>query len=251
MLRGLVSGNVYIATSLNNREPYEQACAEVEARGGHITVKWTDYSAPHEPGMTYPDEEMESRCIRDLSGVGLADCLIAILPGGRGTHVEIGFALAREIPVLILGAAGDFSNETLYPCAFYHHPNVTRHAMRKYDPVTLRAVISSWLSGVWGTDGVLPSEEEQKTANMGGDQVWVMVKGKPEWFSFMGGRALVKVTDLPDYTSENEAPAFARCREASGIMGWGERWIAVERLYDQEDPTKVTGILIEKAPDPV
>ena len=53
-----------------------------------------------------------------------ADVLLVLLPGGYGTHVEIGVALALEKPVILHAP----NRETLaapYPCIFHYHPGVT------------------------------------------------------------------------------------------------------------------------------
>jgi len=49
--------------------------------------------------------------------------VIALLPGGRGTHVEIGAALALDKPV-ILYAPDRKTLDTPYPCPFHYHPAV-------------------------------------------------------------------------------------------------------------------------------
>jgi len=46
-----------------------------------------------------------------------------LLPGGYGTHVEIGAALALGKPV-ILHAPDRKTLDSPYPCPFHHHPNV-------------------------------------------------------------------------------------------------------------------------------
>ena len=39
----------------------------------------------------------------DLRGIEKADALIVLLPGKEGTHIELGYALALDLPVLIVG----------------------------------------------------------------------------------------------------------------------------------------------------
>jgi hypothetical protein len=46
-----------------------------------------------------------------------------LLPGGFGTHVEIGAALALGKPV-ILHSPDQKTLETPYPCVFHHNPGV-------------------------------------------------------------------------------------------------------------------------------
>src|SRR5579864_3705034 len=61
--------------------------------------------------------------LAELAGVRDADVLIVLLPGGFGTHVEIGAALALGKPV-ILHAPDRKTLETPYPCVFHYHPGV-------------------------------------------------------------------------------------------------------------------------------
>ena len=59
----------------------------------------------------------------ELAAVRDADILIVLLPGGFGTHVEIGAALALGKPV-ILHAPDRKTLDTPYPCIFHYHPGV-------------------------------------------------------------------------------------------------------------------------------
>lgn len=61
--------------------------------------------------------------LAEIEGVRDADILIVLMPGGFGTHVEIGAALALGKPV-ILHAANEEVLQTPYPCPFHYHPNV-------------------------------------------------------------------------------------------------------------------------------
>ena len=56
--------------------------------------------------------------VAEITGIRHADVMIVILPGGRGTHVEIGAALAMGKPVII-HAPNRKILETPYPCAFH------------------------------------------------------------------------------------------------------------------------------------
>lgn len=59
----------------------------------------------------------------ELDGVLQADILIALLPGGNGTHVEIGAALALGKPVILHAPDRETLNQP-YPCVFHYHPGV-------------------------------------------------------------------------------------------------------------------------------
>jgi nucleoside 2-deoxyribosyltransferase len=94
------------------------ACAwssELEAAGWERTFTWQAELGAKED---YP-----AIATAELSGVEAADALVVLLPGGFGTHVEIGAALALGKPVVI-HAPDRKTLETPYPCVFHYHPNV-------------------------------------------------------------------------------------------------------------------------------
>jgi nucleoside 2-deoxyribosyltransferase len=69
------------------------------------------------------ETEYANLAIAEIAGIQNADVVIVILPGGRGTHVEIGAALALGKPI-ILHAPNSKVLESPYPCAFHYHPAV-------------------------------------------------------------------------------------------------------------------------------
>ena len=91
--------------------------AALKARGWERTFDWNE----HRGSRT---EQYADLAVAELTGVRDADVLIVLLPGGFGTHVEIGAALALGKPV-ILHAPDQKTLETPYPCIFHHHPGVT------------------------------------------------------------------------------------------------------------------------------
>src|SRR6267143_5284324 len=68
-------------------------------------------------------EELAKFAIAEMDGVRKADVLIVLLPGGFGTHVEIGAALALGKPV-VLHAPDPETLEKPYRCVFHYHPGV-------------------------------------------------------------------------------------------------------------------------------
>ena len=63
--------------------------------------------------------------VKELTGVVSADAVIVLWPGGRGTHVELGAALALGKRVFLMSEVLDHHRATKETCAFYHHPLVT------------------------------------------------------------------------------------------------------------------------------
>lgn len=107
----------FYVSSRKDRSKEANALADaLKAQGWKRTFEWTDLG----------DASAESRAATaeaELQGVREADVLIALLPGGFGTHVEIGAALALGKPV-ILHAPDQKTLEAPYPCVFHYHPNV-------------------------------------------------------------------------------------------------------------------------------
>jgi nucleoside 2-deoxyribosyltransferase len=106
----------YLATR-KDRESQANAISEaLKAHGWERTFVWTaqDSTATDQyPGVA----QQEIEAIRN------ADVLIVLLPGGLGTHVEIGAALALGKPVILHAPDRETLNDP-YPCVFHYHPGV-------------------------------------------------------------------------------------------------------------------------------
>lgn len=113
---------VYIATRLENWKLHNVLRDALAVRGVGLSYDWSTHGPVWEAGR---------RRIREVSqlealGVMEADLVVVLLPGGRGTHAELGMALAARVPVVLWapGAQGDFFDAAPVTCAFYHHPGV-------------------------------------------------------------------------------------------------------------------------------
>lgn len=107
---------IYIATSLENAEAHRALREQLEQGGHRITYDWTQH------GSAQAEEEARQREVAEaeLDGVRRADVVIVLLPGGRGTHTELGFALALGKPVLIHGTTAEaFNGADGRICVFY------------------------------------------------------------------------------------------------------------------------------------
>ena len=113
----------YIATRLEQAARHRQL-AHALTGGGHVlTYDWTVHGNVRKDG----EVRLRETAIAETRGVVEADVLIGLLPGGRGTHVEIGMALGLGKPVLLWSEKehGLFEADDR-TCAFYHHPLVHR-----------------------------------------------------------------------------------------------------------------------------
>jgi nucleoside 2-deoxyribosyltransferase len=107
----------YLST---RKDRLDRATALLEAlteNGWTQTFAWSDETSPSR--RDYADI-----ALAELEGVRQADVLIVLLPGGFGTHVEIGAALALGKRVVV-HAPDRKTLETPYPCVFHYHPLVT------------------------------------------------------------------------------------------------------------------------------
>lgn len=111
----------YIATKLERHRDHNLVRDSMAARGHQITYDWSVHGPVFRSGVERIREvaQLETRGVLD------ADLVIVLLPGGRGTHAELGMAIASGKPVLLHAPQ---SISALYfgaypeTCAFYHHP---------------------------------------------------------------------------------------------------------------------------------
>ena len=106
----------FLSTQKDRSAQADALSAGLKLRGWERTFAWTG-----EDGEG--SDAHAAIAIAELKGVREADVLVVLLPGGYGTHVEIGAALALGKPV-ILHAPDRKTLETPYPCVFHYHPAV-------------------------------------------------------------------------------------------------------------------------------
>jgi nucleoside 2-deoxyribosyltransferase len=106
----------YLATKRTRAAQAEKLLEALSSRGWERTFTWTGKDKAG-------NDEYRDLALAELAGVRDADVLIVLLPGGYGTHVEIGAALALGKPV-ILHAPDQKTLDTPYPCAFHYHSGV-------------------------------------------------------------------------------------------------------------------------------
>lgn len=107
----------YVASALENAAIVREYRRLIRERGGVITCDWTAHGSVQADGS----ERIAEVAAAEVRGVISADRVIVVLPGGRGTHTELGIAIGRGIPVAIVGPlVGADGRE----CAFYRAPGV-------------------------------------------------------------------------------------------------------------------------------
>ena len=132
----------YLSTRKDRSAAAANLTEALHAAGWERTYTWSDLGSA---GV----EAFAAAASTELEAVRAADVLIVLLPGGFGTHVEIGAALALGKPV-VLHAPDRGTLETPYPCIFHYHPGVTlmvSEAMQVPDLVAaMERVRNAWRS---------------------------------------------------------------------------------------------------------
>jgi len=129
----------YIATRIEHADKHRALANELRQRGHEISYDWTTRGS-----VTGNADGLKDTAIAEATGVRDADCTIILLPGGRGTHVELGIAIGVGMmrqdfprPILIVGDTGGLTKDT---CALYHHPYV--FLTERFEPVATLADVA-------------------------------------------------------------------------------------------------------------
>lgn len=112
----------YIASGLANAEMVTALAKVLKARRWKHTYDWTAHGSVKGGGVARLTEVAEN----EMEGVRTADIIIVLLPGGRGTHAELGGASALNKPVFIWAESDEHFRPDTQTCAFYWNRNVTR-----------------------------------------------------------------------------------------------------------------------------
>ena len=107
----------YIATSLSRSADHNLIRDQLSACGWQITYDWTIHGSVKHDGVTRLSEVSEL----EIDGVRRSDVVIILLPGGRGTHAELGMAAVLQKPTYIHSFDGSHFELDERTCAFYWH----------------------------------------------------------------------------------------------------------------------------------
>ncbi len=113
--------NYYIATSLSRMIAHNLVRDALKMLGHEISYDWT----LHGSVKSVSKERLREVSIRELKSVSETDFVIVLLPGGNGTHLELGFAIASGKRVFLHSEDPALFELGPQTNAFYHHPDVT------------------------------------------------------------------------------------------------------------------------------
>jgi nucleoside 2-deoxyribosyltransferase len=107
---------VYVAASYLDKSKARELMKAFEPRGHTITHDWTN-DGNNKDDWEIPIEKRSLCAINDIGGIRRANVLVIFGPGRRGTHTEMGIALALQKPIIMIQAQEPHG-------VFYSHPSV-------------------------------------------------------------------------------------------------------------------------------
>lgn len=131
----------YIASKLENAERVSALARVLKAYRWEQTYDWTTHGSVKDEG----EERLTEVAENEIEGVRQADVVIVLLPGGRGTHAELGAANIMNKPVFIWSETDEPFRDGEPTCAFYWNRNVTRVVG---DKLKLLEGLFKWASSV-------------------------------------------------------------------------------------------------------
>lgn len=135
---------IYVASGLENASAVASLCAVLEAQGHTITYKWYEHGSVEREG----DLRIAEVAMAEIEGVRRADVVIVLLPGGKGTHTELGCAIGLRTErgfsarpeILLVGFEKSRATDKR-TCAFWLHPLV-RHVSSVDSAISYCAYLS-------------------------------------------------------------------------------------------------------------
>lgn len=114
----------YVASGVANAGRVNMVAQALNQKGYERTYDWTTHGSVADA----PDENKRAVAGREAAAVMEAELVVLLLPGGFGTHGELGLSIATAQNKRILvwsETEAPFSGESGF-CVFYHHPAVER-----------------------------------------------------------------------------------------------------------------------------
>jgi predicted Rossmann-fold nucleotide-binding protein len=109
--------NFYVASSFQNKEVVRAVSLQLKQIGWHHTYDWTQ----NERAISL--EALQEIGLLEKQAIANSDVVVVILPGGKGSHIELGLAIAWQKKIFLYSPnleAMDLQTTS----TFYHLPEV-------------------------------------------------------------------------------------------------------------------------------
>lgn len=107
----------YIASSFSNKQAVRKVSEKLKSKGFVHTYDWTK----NERASSF--EQLSKLGNLEKDAVMEADFMIALLPAGKGSHIEFGIALGQGKPIYLY-SSDEAVNNFDTTSTFYHLPQV-------------------------------------------------------------------------------------------------------------------------------
>lgn len=114
----------YVASSFRNIDNVRYVAQTLESKGYVNTYDWTQNASACDAG-TVTLGDLRSIGQHERDAVIGADVVVILLPGGKGTHVELGIAIAQGRRT-ILHSPDEVINNLETTSTFYHLPELEK-----------------------------------------------------------------------------------------------------------------------------
>lgn len=114
----------YVASGIANFARVNEVAALLSANRHTRTYDWTTHGSVKDA----PDDRKRTVASAEAQGVAGADLVVLLLPGAKGTHAELGLAIAhdRVKRIIVWSESPEPFDGSDGFCVFYHHPKVER-----------------------------------------------------------------------------------------------------------------------------
>lgn len=112
----------YIATGLSRTRDHNLIRDALIENGHQLTYDWTQHGSVKSSSV----QRLAEVAHKETDGVLSAEVVIVLLPGGFGTHAELGMALGAGKKIILHSANSEVFSACEKTCAFYHHAKIFR-----------------------------------------------------------------------------------------------------------------------------
>ena len=114
----------YVASSFRNMDAVNYVTNQLVNKGYVHTYDWTK-NAQGRDEKTFTFEDLKKIGQNEKDAVIDSDFIVVLLPGGKGTHIELGIALGLGKKIFLYSPDGSI-NHVGTTSTFYHLPEVEK-----------------------------------------------------------------------------------------------------------------------------
>jgi nucleoside 2-deoxyribosyltransferase len=109
--------NFYVASSFQNKEVVKEVSQKLKLLGWHHTYDWTRNE------RAISQEALQKIGMLEKQAITNSDVVVVILPGGKGSHIELGLAIAWQKRTILYSPNLE-ARDMQTTSTFYHLPEV-------------------------------------------------------------------------------------------------------------------------------